>query len=244
MDRGTLIHALLLGKGREIVGLDFDDWRKNAAKEQREELTRAGMIPVLRRKLDEAIDAVQIIRERLLDFEIDLAGGTEFVGAEMKIIKPVALNELAIKWDEQGVQCRGMLDYFNYDSAEILDLKTTYNAHPRAIQSHMINHGMDLQHAAYTSGITKLYPELEGKIQMGFVFVECEPPYSVLPVIPIGTMRELGRRKWKRAVNIWKKCIETNTWPSYSDTIYYVEAPVWALNEEFFEHERDSVDFQ
>src|SRR5690606_29585641 len=62
MDEGSLVHALLLGQDDQIVEVDADSWRTNAAKEQRDAARAEGKIPVLAGELDDVRTAVNAIR--------------------------------------------------------------------------------------------------------------------------------------------------------------------------------------
>src|SRR5262245_31717991 len=47
MDRGSLVHALLLGAGKPIVIIKADDWRTKASQQDRDYAREQGHIPVL-----------------------------------------------------------------------------------------------------------------------------------------------------------------------------------------------------
>ncbi|HWU21063.1 MAG TPA: PD-(D/E)XK nuclease-like domain-containing protein, partial [Nocardioides sp.] len=38
----------------------------------------------------------------------------------------------------------------------------------------------------------------------------------------------LGRARNRRALEIYKRCVETDTWPGYAGDISYLSLPVWA----------------
>lgn len=221
-DLGKLAHKMLLGKGAPIVPVQATDWRTKAAKEARDAARAEGKIPVLAEQYERANTAVPIIRQKLRDqFSIDLGDGQA---------------EMQIAWQEEAghreVWARGMLDFVTEwrGSATIWDVKTAESAHPRACASHIIKYGYDIQHAAYTRGLATLRPELEGRINMGFIFIEWEEPYAITPAWIDGVLRERGDRLWRHAVDLWAECIALNRWPAYVDRITTIEAPPWALN--------------
>jgi hypothetical protein len=49
---------------------------------------------------------------------------------------------------------------------------------------------------------------------------------------PDGIFRELGERRWIRAVTEWARCTAENRWPSYGTTVNPITAPTWALARE------------
>lgn len=223
MNKGTIIHKLLLGVGTDIVVIQADDFRTKAAQEARDAAIAAGKAPIIARKFEELTSTVNALRGRLADAGIDLSTAG-------------ALHEQGIEWDEETpdgpVRCRGMLDYLNPLTAQILDPKTTEDAHPDAVQRAMINMGYDIQEAGYTSAVEKLFPDLVGRVDFGFLFLELAPPYGILPVRSSPAMREHGRSRWNRAVRIWQKCLTSGMWPGYSQGWATISPSNWALTAE------------
>ncbi len=219
-DQGKLLHSLLLGKGANVEIINADSYRTNAAKAAREAAVAAGRVPMLAEKYSALAETATQIRARLADQGIELSGE----------------SEVKLEWTERGthgdVLCRGMIDHLILDRGIIYDVKKIRSAHPKVCARHMIEYGYDVQHAAYTSAVAKLRPQLEGRIEMVFLFMEMEPPYSIVPAQPDGTMRELGWMKWNRAVNVWERCLLNNHWPGYTDSVVSLSAPPWALTEE------------
>jgi hypothetical protein len=44
-------------------------------------------------------------------------------------------------------------------------------------------------------------------------------------------LMEMGRMKWQRAINLWHRCLTTNTWPGYPTTGKLECAP-WQMDDE------------
>lgn len=221
MDGGTLAHELLLGVGGGLVVIDADDFKSKAAREARDVARSAGQTPVLKSAFEDAKVAVEQWRARLEILGIVLSGK----------------SEVAVTWDEEPipgrpVACRGMIDHLKIDRGVIYDLKTIRSAHPKVCARHMIEYGYDVQYAAYTRALEALRPELAGRTDFVFLFCETEPPYCITPARPNGTMRELGRTRWDRAVGLWNDCLTFNKWPGYADGIIELEAPPWAITAE------------
>lgn len=215
-DMGTLAHALLLGEGKDVAVVDADDWRTKAAQILRNEARAAGKVPILCAEYEAAEKAADALRARFADFGIVLDGDSEvtaFWGEDS---------------DDAGpVQCRGMLDHIKLPV--IYDLKSCRSAHPSACQKHSDSYGYAIQRAAYVSAIENNRPELAGRVDFIFVFFELEPPFAVTPVRLSGEFRELGERRWQRAVNVWGRCLRDNHWPGYVDKITDIHPPPWAL---------------
>src|ERR1700747_1719 len=71
-DRGTLLHALLLG-GRNVIEVEADDYRTKAARELRDEIKAAGDVPVLTQKLEIANATAYEVTQSLSEIGFDLA---------------------------------------------------------------------------------------------------------------------------------------------------------------------------
>lgn len=215
-DEGTLIHTLLLGEGPEIEIIDAGDFRTKAAREARDAAVEAGRLPVLTDAYDAALATAEVLRGRLGDRGIELDGD----------------SEVAIEWTEPGhdgpVLCRGRLDHVK--GATIYDVKKIQSAAPGARARAAMNYGMDVQHAAYSSALTKLKPELAGRVELIFVFVEIEPPFAVVPCPVSGMFADYGERRWYRAVESWERCLNKSRWPSY--TPEPIDVPAWAVVQE------------
>jgi hypothetical protein len=221
MDEGTLIHRLVLGKGADVVIVESDAFRTNAAKAARDEAIAAGKLPVLAHKYENALAVANTLKSNLLtEHGIRLDGE----------------SEVAIEWQEEGadglVTCRGLMDHVKIDEGRIYDVKKVESAHPRNCGKKVIEYGYDIQHAAYTRALAKLRPELEGRIDFVFLYMEIEPPYAITPGRLSGIVRECGSQRWDRAVLAWEKCLNSNRWPAYADRIVQIEAPQWAINQE------------
>jgi len=220
MDRGNVIHRLVLGKGKAYEVIQHANFTTNAAKADRDTARKAGKIPVIAHDFEEWCKAAEAIRVQLADRGIVLDGASEF----------------AIGWDEVTphgvVPCKGMLDHVWLDTGVILDLKLTSDAAPSAIERTAENLGYAIQWAAYTRALAALRPELAGRVKFIFAFCEDEEPWVVNLTEPDGMFRELGERRWTRAVSTWAKCQAENTWPAYGTQINPLTTPAWALARE------------
>lgn len=215
-DAGTLIHYLLLGRGPTIDIIDADSYRTNVAKELRDESLAAGRVPVLRHKHESAERAAATLRQRIADHGIDLSAGR---------------NEVAIEFEENGlegpVKCRCLIDHLELGNALIVDVKKIVSADKGTRDRHGFIYGMDIQHASNVSAVTKLEPELLGRVDFKFLFVEVDPPYAVVPCPVSGAFAALGESRWLRAVQLWERCLARDEWPCYEPSP--LEPPGWAM---------------
>lgn len=220
MERGDIIHRLVLGKGKSFAIVHADDWRTNKAKEARDAAREQGLVPVLAHKFEDYNVAAERIRVELANRNILLDGK----------------SEQAITWVEEtehgDVLCKAMLDHVWLDIGLILDLKITEDASPTSVERTSENLGYGIQATAYTRALTALEPDLAGRIGFAFAFCETEDPWAVNVSEPDGVFRELGERRWLRAVAEWARCTAENRWPSYGSAINPITAPTWALARE------------
>jgi hypothetical protein len=220
MERGSLIHALVFGEGREIVVVDAKDWKTKAAQEARSAAREAGKLAVLAHKLAEVRETATAITNNLAEAGVILNGA----------------SEVKIEWEDEAtdgsrVLCRGQLDHIVGDRI-IYDLKIVDSAHPEACSRQAYAYGYDIQGAAYVRALSDLYPENAGRIDFVLLFAEPEPPFAVWPARFSGDMRHLGETRWQRAVDLWATCMAAKLWPGYADEIATLEAPAWALSRE------------
>lgn len=219
MDRGSVMHKLILGEGKEFRVLDFGDWRTAFAKAARDAARSEGLIPILQHDYDDAKKASIAILSRMRTMGIRLDGR----------------SEVAIGWTEQStsgpVQCRTMLDHFVQSRGEALELKIVGDASPQQCERSAENFGHAIAFAARTRAIAALDPDLAGRVRYRFLFCEASAPYAIYAPAPDGVFRELGERRWLRAVESWGKCTATGKWPAYEEHSS-ITAPQWALSGE------------
>ncbi len=220
--QGSLIHALVLGKGLEQIEIiDAKDFRTKAAQEARDNAEAAGKTPILASKFKPMERTAYQIVEAIEGAGYNLGG----------------MSEAVMTWTEETntgpVECRGMTDHIHLDAGTVLDLKTCHNAHPRACESHIIEYGYDIQRAAYLSALGKLRPEFEGRGVYKWVFAEIENGDLIDVSIAEagGTIRDMGEARWRRACELWALCLKNNHWPGYGDAVI-LEAPLYAVKEE------------
>lgn len=221
MERGDIIHRLLLGKGKDYHVVHAADWRTKNAQQQRDEARAQGLVPVLHDDFENYNIAAEAIRCELADRGIILDGR----------------SEQAITWTEHtefgDVPCKALFDHVWPEQGIILDLKTTEDASNAAVERTAENLGYGIQRAAYTRALSALDPGLAGRIAFAFIFCEVkEEPYAVNVCEPDGVFAELGERRWWRAVTEWGRCLRDGKWPTYGTSVNPITAPTWALARE------------
>lgn len=220
-DLGNIAHKLVLGKGREIAVIDADDYRKADARAARDQARAEGKIPALREQYDNATVAAGVIAARLGDMGIVLSGE----------------SEVPIAWQERSnhgpIWCRGLIDHIvvEGDRAIVYDFKTSRSAHPAACARAVLQYRYDVQQAAYTSGVSRVWPKVAGRVEFVFLFAEMVAPFGVTPGRIDDVLREHGEAGWTKAIVDFGESLSSNQWPGYTNSIVTLEAPGWMINE-------------
>lgn len=222
MTKGQIIHALVLNDADRLEVIDADDFRSKAAREARDAALLAGKTPVAGPKYAEALEVADRILQRIIELGYDLSKGT---------------TEQRIEWAEGAVHgdiiCHGHLDWLRNDRQLVIDLKTTdQSAHPDLCAGRLLRTAGVIQDAAYRRAVASRDPRLAGRVEFNFLFAQTVEPFAVTPIECAGSMREIGENRWYRAIELWSRCIKTNQWPSYSQSVVRVDAPSWALARE------------
>jgi hypothetical protein len=215
-DVGNVAHKLMLGRGKEIASLPFDDWRTKDAKAAREDAIGSGHIACLEHQFDRATDMVVAARAQLKDRGLgslfDMDGDAELV----------------MCWDEGGTWFKQMLDWRSSASGIIADYKTTeLSIAPQNLGKMMVNAGWHIQAGMAARGLDVLDPPTEGLRQYLFVVQEAFEPYVLCVVGISGGPMTVARKSIDMAVTIWRHCIATQTWPGYPEEILEPELPGW-----------------
>lgn len=216
-DLGKAAHALLLEGDDSAVVIDADSYRTKDAKAQRDAAYEAGKTPILAEKWEDVRRMVDAARAQL-DATEGCQGVFEGGKAEQTLI-----------WQEDGVWCRARLDWTAGDGTEVIwDYKSTGgSAQPDAWAKNQLFEGRELQVGLYTRGAMSVF----GWKRPRFVFVvqENQPPYalSVVDLQPAGLV--YAERRTSKAIDLWRRCLQSNRWPGYPSVIASVEPPPWAV---------------
>lgn len=217
-DVGTAAHEVfLLGNDDLVHVVDADDWRKKDAQAVRDRARAEGLVPLLRKEWVRVSAMLTALREQLptLDCHPPM-----FVDGQA---------ERTLVWEDHGVWCRARLDYLHDDYSAVDDLKTCQNASPLQWASRTlftiqaeIQAGMTIRGIRAVTGRT---PE--------FRFLACEtrPPYAISPVRLGPAAIAMANHEIDRALEQWKRCLETDTWPAYPRVIVDAEPPSWRESE-------------
>lgn len=139
-------------------------------------------------------------------------------------------REMSVFWtdEETGVQCRVRFDALCAPYANF-DLKSTTDARPEYFIKQAVRLDYDLQAAMYTEAARRFTGEI---LPFYFVAIEDAEPNGVFLLEAGQSMIDNGWRKFRKALNLYKQCTSTKTWPGYANPFSTLELPRYALLEE------------
>jgi len=213
---GTAAHAHILGRGIEAVYVaPFDDWRTKQAGIERDIAHDEGLSPILPKDWEVVCQMADKLSEHTLAMRL-LSDGLPEISA-------FALDQ------ETGVMRRGRFDWLG--KTILSDYKSAATCDPRAFARSAPDYGHDVQAAWYLDLAAELGHPAEA---FAFIVQMKEPPYLVEVVELDADSVDRGRRRYRRALQIFRDCTDSGIWPGYqsSDDFTTVRVPEWALREE------------
>ena len=110
----------------------------------------------------------------------------------------------------------------------IYDVKIWQSANPRVLVRKVHDMGVDIQAEAYTRAVEAVHPELAGRVR--FVTLVCEVSTGlVTPIVFGGSLRQVGKMRWRRAIDMWARCSALDDWPGYTRGEMVIDAPEWMI---------------
>lgn len=227
-DIGSAAHALLLRQPTEIAVLDYKDFKKKAAQEERAAAQERGAIPLLVKDHKTVLVMVEKARATL---------STNHHPAIRALIGDSAEtfsgNEITAVWQDRcgDAWARARLDRISITGRQItiLDYKTTeLSVEPNAVARAIYNNEYHFQDAFYRRGIRHLFPEIDRhEMRLDFLFImqEQTPPYEITVARVDNAGRLIGEKMASAAFMLWRKCVAENDWPGYPGEIVDAECP-------------------
>jgi len=217
-DIGNVAHSIMIGRGKDIAVLDYDDWRAKDARKDREMYAAMGKLAVLGKHYKRANQMVDAAREQLA-----------LRGLDRFFREGDCNGEVVTVWQEDGIWLRQMIDWLSPDLLEFVDYKTSdMSVAPHGIDRMMFNAGWSIQAAMAERGLDVLDPDNAGRRKFYFVVQEAEHPYQLTVVQLTRGPMTMGAKQLDHAVNIWRQCVRSNRWPGYPLDIVTPEWPGWA----------------
>lgn len=126
--------------------------------------------------------------------------------------------------EEIPTLCRGRMDWLT-DDGVIVDLKTTADADIDAFTKSITNYGYHRQQAWYQGGLGQILG-----VHCPFYFIVVEnkaPPFGVRVMQLQQRAVDVAREELESYLNLYAKCLKSDTWPNYREVIEIVDIPHW-----------------
>lgn len=230
MNLGTAAHALVLGAGAPITTvpdelLSADGAARSAAAREWKAGAIADGITVVS---PAELDTITAMAERLRSHPI--AG---------KLLTGEGVAEQAMFWRDEATDVwrRGLVDWtttyrslYGNDYPVICDYKTTTDASPDGFARSVYTYGYHQQDAWYRDGYATLRD-----VEPDFLIIaqETTPPYLVAVYQLDAFAQRAGEALNRRAIDLYARCVKTDTWPGYDEDVTLLALPPWA------EHDMD-----
>jgi hypothetical protein len=247
LDFGRAAHRTVLGAGEDYVvvtgsGKDPNSWRCQADDEAVAAVRAEGKTPI-RPKDAETIQA--------------MAAKLRAHAVAGKLFRPgLGVAEQVLVFPRQGVLCRAMIDWRTSTPTGrtlVVDYKTTACAEPAALARSIEKYGYHQQGEFYDSGVEAVGLNNGQAPAFLLVFQEKTPPFEVAVVQPDDDAMTWGMRLNRKAIDVYRHCVETDTWPGYTDVhgkcadtaVLSVGLPAWSarqLEEAWVRGDLDTID--
>lgn len=228
-DFGHVAHKFVLGEGTEIVeldpaihGLNKDGSPSKAPtnttmwQEAAQEARQRGQIPMHIAEVAKAKAMAAKVREHPLAAAL-LADGTP---------------ELSGYWHdpETGVRLRFRPDWLPNPGRGrliVVDYKTATSAHPGHFARAAADYGYHQQVPWYLDGLAAC--DIADDAAFVFIVQSKSPPYPVSVIELKPDDIELGRRRNRKAIDLYAQCVRTGNWPDYGQGVHSVSLPSYAV---------------
>jgi len=217
MDKGTVVHGMLLGTGQEVEVIDAGNYRTKASQQARDAATAAGKVPMLAAEHAECEAIAQAVRD---DPE---CGGLLAEGE----------REVSGFWadPEFGIWCRFRMDSYTMfgDTPTIVDVKTTADSSPEKFARSIAEYRYDMQDWWYRQGVAAILGCQPHDVDFVFVAVPTGEPY-----LPMAYRLENdadianAEQDCRIARERWRDCTDAGVWPKWASDITPIELPVYA----------------
>jgi hypothetical protein len=139
--------------------------------------------------------------------------------------------------EERGIDRRARFDWLpDGDGGRLVvpDYKTATSAEPRAFTRSIFTFGYDMQDVYYSDAIRAA--GIAQDVEFRFIAQETTPPYLITVYELDADSLAIGRARVDQACAVYRECMRTDVWPSYSSEIELVPPPAW-LADEYLEME-------
>jgi len=234
MDDGSAIHAMFAGqshliepirtvygpktKNKNLIGQPVRDFKTDAAQEERDEIRGLGKIPVLQHRLPELTHCFRTAIRRMEATE------------DGNVFTSPARSEVTAVSQEGDVWLRALVDRLPDDPAlPPGDLKCTELSAAPGDWGRRLRTEYAFQDAFYR----RVLRGAEGvkRPPMRFGVVELLPPHGVVVMAALPDLQSIAEAEVERAIQRWRKCMESGEWPCYPPFTAWIDAKPWQITE-------------
>ncbi len=223
-DIGTASHLMVLEPEKfdsSVSIVEAEDWRKATSRDEADRAREEGLIPLLRKEIDSLQAARACLWEEPLA-RMALTGGDA---------------EKSLFWQDEGtgIWCRIRPDYIPKGGKRLFDYKTAISASPDDFGKAIYRNGYHQQAAWYLDGYAAVTGDRPD--EFWFIVQEKTPPYLVAFYRMDPLSIEIGRVLNRKAIGIFKWCLEHKEWPGYIPEIgekarfFDTQPPAWLVRE-------------
>jgi hypothetical protein len=201
---GNAAHAIMIGRGKTLEIIQFDDFKKGAAKELRDAAYDAGKTPILEKHF-------------LVAQAIVIAGQAKLKRHEDHDAFQNGDGEVALIWQDEGIWCRALVDWLHTDLCTVDDYKTSgMSMAPHVIGIRAETAGWHVQAAFIERGLDILDPAGAGRRRFRFIAQEQDgEPYDLTSMHMDEYWLTMGRKKVAAGMTLWRAALKTNRWQGY-----------------------------
>ena len=189
-------------------------------------------------------------KESAARWESENVGKTALTDEQMSALHEMTLNvrqhsgasrllsqgqaEMSCFWldAETGIECKCRPDFlasFEEQFCGIVDVKTCCDASAEGFSRSIVSFGYDVQAAFYQDGLKLLTGRT---LPFYFLAVEKEAPFAIAVYQASEDLIEIGRAKYRGALQLLRWCRDRGEWPGYQPggEIETITLPRWAMN--------------
>ena len=183
-----------------------------------------GMTMLTAKQYDDARGMVASLRGHVLNLP-DSSG--KVVTIRTGELLDLCQKEVTLRWTDRrtGIKCKGRADLDCPDFAFMGDVKSTENGSPDAFARSITTYRYHQQHVHYMDGAATIGEERKYLL---FFAIEKKAPYVPGVYYVPAMAEERGQELRNRALDKLRRCLDTGTWPPYSNEITESVLPAWA----------------
>ena len=214
-DIGGAAHALLLQGEEAFEELDYPNYKKDVAKQNRDAAYAAGKTPLLKHE-------AQQVRAMVAAARVQIAHHPDAQGAFQGKAEQTLICQIG------GVWMRARLDDLLPGSHVFFDYKTTGDASPGGWWRLAYNHALHWQADFYKRVIREVLQIPNPDFR--FVVQEREPPYAIA-VYQFGPEAEaIAEQEVTEGIRRWAWCLANGRWGGYPARMMTLDTPGYVAN--------------